>query len=128
MLPFAPRSRLDAIAFRAACASEISSTRMDATLRPRPFLLVSRSSQAALALTVKALVEEPIDVLCEFKVGTGYVDVGILLSKLHIVELKILKSGHLIGPEQLGEYLRLRGQKKGWLVIIDARRPGKKRH
>jgi hypothetical protein len=84
-------------------------------------------AQAALALTVKVLVEGRVDVLREFKVGTGYADVGIFLSKLHIVELKILKSGQLIGPQQLDDYLRCWGQKKGWLVIVDARRPSKKK-
>jgi hypothetical protein len=82
-------------------------------------------AQGGLALMLKGLDGTHMEVLREIPVGTGYVDVGVFLSKLHVVELKVLKTGALTGPQQLDEYLRRRADKEGWLVVIDARRPGK---
>jgi hypothetical protein len=65
-------------------------------------------------------------VLREFASGVGFVDVGISFNgPLHLIELKVLK-GQLLGARQLGQYMRLEARKVGWLLLIDARRAGRR--
>ncbi len=75
---------------------------------------------------LKGVLDGRGNVLREFASGVGYVDIGIFLSTLHIVEMKILKTGALVGPAQLDQYLRNEGRTEGWLVVMDARRPDRK--
>ncbi len=83
-------------------------------------------AQDSLAVAVKLVLGSDGLVLREFQSGVGFVDVGIVMSALHIVEMKILKSGTFTGAEQLAHYLRLEHRREGWLVVIDARPPAKK--
>jgi hypothetical protein len=65
-------------------------------------------------------------VVSQFRSGIGFVDEGIVLSRvLHIVELKVLIKA-LRGPSQLDQYMEDRQRNEGWLVIFDARLPGSK--
>jgi hypothetical protein len=60
-------------------------------------------------------------VLREFASGVGFVDVGILLSRvLHIVELKVLTKSFQ-GPAQLEQYMISENRREGWLIVVDSR-------
>jgi hypothetical protein len=87
-------------------------------LRGRP----ERIAQALLAVFVKGVIGNRGVVLREVASGVGFVDVGILLSRImHLVELKVIR-GSLKGASQLRQYMRTEGRRRGWLVVMDARR------
>ncbi len=56
--------------------------------------------------------------------GSGFVDLLVTFSSglLHVVELKMLKSGTVPGPTQLATYMGHKNRKEGWLVLFDARK------
>jgi hypothetical protein len=96
-------------------------SRTKGRLKPKPETIARDS----LAVAVRLVLGVDGLVLREFQLGTGFVDVGIVMSALHIVEMKIL-TAKFTGAKQLGHYLRLQGRREGWLVVIDARPPEKK--
>jgi hypothetical protein len=98
-------------------------SRKRGVLRSRPEAIARDS----LAVMVKYALDTKGVVLKEFQSGTGFVDIGIVLSILHIIELKVLARGSLKGPEQLERYLKNEKRREGWLVVVDARPPGKKK-
>lgn len=80
-------------------------------------------AQAMLATSLKMFFRNRDSglVLREFASGIGFVDVGILLSRvLHIVELKVLISSFQ-GPAQLKQYMLSEHRREGWLIVIDTR-------
>lgn len=80
-------------------------------------------AQDHLVLFVKGVLREGGIVFSEFSSGTGYVDVGILISKsLHLVELKVLSKGKFKGPAQLAAYMRHEKRVVGTLIVFDARK------
>jgi hypothetical protein len=84
------------------------------------------TAQALLAVFFKGVLRDGGYVLRELESGTGYVDLSILLARtLHLVEMKVLR-GALQGAAQLAVYMRQEGRREGWLVVIDARKPGSK--
>jgi hypothetical protein len=97
-------------------------SRLAGKLKPQPESI----AQAALTIMLKGVLDAPGKVFREYNVGVGYVDIGVVLSTLHVLELKVLKAGVLVGPEQLDKYLRDEGCRTGWLVVVDARRPTRK--
>ena len=66
--------------------------------------------------------------LHEVHSGTGYIDVMAVFgqSRRHLVELKVLTRSRVTGLRQPGRYLRTEGLAEGWLVIFDAREPGRR--
>lgn len=97
-------------------------SRVAGRLKPQPESI----AQSALAIMLKGVLDAPGKVFREYFVGVGYVDIGVVLSTLHILELKVLKAGALVGPDQLDKYLRDEGCRAGWLVVVDARPPTRK--
>ena len=66
-------------------------------------------------------------VMREFASGTGFVDIGISFGgTLHLIELKIL-TGKLVGANQLAAYMRFERRQAGWLLLVDARSPARKK-
>ena len=91
-------------------------------MRPKPEAI----AQALLAVFAKGVLGRGGFVLREFSSGIGFVDVGISFGgTLHLIELKIL-TGPLAGVNQLGQYMTREQRREGWLVVIDARPPGKR--
>jgi hypothetical protein len=94
-------------------------SRKQGNLRARP----ENIAQALLATCLKMLFRD-IDsglVLREFASGVGFVDVGIVISKvLHVVELKVLTRSFQ-GAIQLEQYMQSENRREGWLVVVDAR-------
>lgn len=83
-------------------------------------------AQGLLAVFFRGILENSGLVLREFASGTGFVDVGIVLSNvLHLIEIKILK-GKLTGIEQLATYMKQESRNAGFLVVFDVRPPAKK--
>lgn len=98
-------------------------SRSKGRLRPNP----ERIAHLALTLVAYAVIQDDGLVLNEFESGVGYVDVGIVFAKtLHLVELKVLRSGALKGPAQLGRYMQQEHRRHAWLVVLDARPPKRK--
>jgi len=97
-------------------------SRTKGRLKPKPESI----AQGTLAVAIKLVLGNGGLVVREFELGVGFVDVGIFMSALHIVEMKVLKAGKFTGAEQLSHYLRLERRREGWLVVIDARPPEKK--
>lgn len=94
-------------------------SRVQNRLRARP----ESVAQALLAVFVKGVLGGGGLVLREFSSGTGFVDVGIVFSRvLHLIELKIL-TAKFVGVDQLERYMALEGRRSGWLLLIDARPP-----
>jgi hypothetical protein len=57
----------------------------------------------------------------EFASGVGFVDVGVVLSRvLHLIELKVLVKTFQ-GPAQLQQYMISEGRREGWLILLDTR-------
>ena len=80
-------------------------------------------AQVLLAAFAKGVIGNDGFVLREFGSGIWFVDVGVSFgSVLHLIELKVLKAGKFTGASQLATYMETEERKKGWLVIIDARK------
>jgi hypothetical protein len=94
-------------------------SRAKGKLRSRPETI----AQGLLAVFVqKVLWNGGGFVLREMASGVGFVDVAIIFaSAVHLVEMKVLKSGKLVGVSQLTSYMRTENRKQGWLVVFDAR-------
>lgn len=89
------------------------------SLRNRPEVI----AQSLLAVFAKGVVADQGIVFRELASGVGFVDVAILLGKtLHLIEIKILK-GNLTGDVQLATYMTTEGRTRGWLLLVDARKP-----
>jgi hypothetical protein len=108
---------------RAKGISAFWSSRATGHLKRRPESIAN----GMLQLFVSAALRGKGAVVGEMQSGTGFVDVTVVLSVTHLVELKILKSGPLKGVHQLGNYMTTESRKVGWLVVFDARSRKKKR-
>lgn len=65
-------------------------------------------------------------VLREHLVGTGYVDIAVVIGLTkHLVEMKIVQ-GDLAGVSQLDRYMKLEQRREGWLVVFDTRPESRK--
>jgi hypothetical protein len=94
-------------------------SRAKGRLRPRPENL---GGALLAAFIMGTLFDSKGHFLRELTSGVGFVDVAIVLgSVLHLVELKVLRSGDFSGVAQLTEYMRTEQRRQGWLVIFDAR-------
>jgi hypothetical protein len=94
-------------------------SRVAGKLRVRPESI----AQSLLALGFRMLFAQTKSglVLREFGSGAGFVDIGVVISRiLHIVELKVLTK-KFQGAAQLEQYMKSEARKEGWLIVIDAR-------
>jgi hypothetical protein len=97
-------------------------------LKPEPEAI----ARDTLAVMLHGVLEGRGVTFKEIANGIGWVDVAVARASgsrviLHIVELKILKSGSVEGVAQLHNYLKKANRKDGWLVVVDARPPAKKK-
>lgn len=84
-------------------------------------------AQTLLVFYLKTILRGRGLVLREFASGTGFVDMGVVLSRvLHLLELKILADNNFQGIEQLATYMSHEERDQGWLVVFDARIPSEK--
>ncbi len=105
----------DAVESRAADAFWVSRRRGATRAK------AEKLAQALLAVYTKAILNSGGIVLREVASGIGFVDIGVVFSRvLHLVEIKIL-NGKLHGMGQLSRYMRTEHRRTGWLVLIDFR-------
>lgn len=97
-------------------------TRTQGKLRSRP----EKIAQGLLAVFLKGILGDKGIALREIASGIGFIDIGVVLTRvLHIVELKVLTKS-FIGPGQLEQYMRTEGRSQGYLLVVDALPPSKK--
>lgn len=123
-----PRITIEAILdeFRKAVEARAVDVFWESRKRGKLHRRPEKIAQGLFAVFAKAMIRDKGNIIREMLSGIGFVDVGVLISKgMHLVELKML-TGVFVGPDQLAHYMALEGRQRGHLIVIDARRPGKK--
>lgn len=97
-------------------------SRKSGKLRQKP----EKIAQGLFLLFVTGVLRGKGIVLREISSGIGFVDVGVIFSRvLHLVEMKVL-TGTFTGPAQLEQYMKNEGRREGSLLVIDAIEPDDK--
>jgi hypothetical protein len=115
--------RLFKHAMESRAVDTIWSARAVGRLRSRP----EKVAQGLLSLFAMGVLSNGRgNLLRELASGVGFVDLVLMFGNVsHLVEMKVLR-GAFTGVTQLAAYMVTERRHEGWLVVFDARPPGRR--